>query len=102
MWRALTIANVELASLRLNLAEVSANIRRLPRVRDVWVGVGAGSNPVLGAVVATSRPVVELRTALHANTAAWKIPRKWLAVPALPLTARGKTDTRALQAMLFG
>jgi acyl-coenzyme A synthetase/AMP-(fatty) acid ligase len=92
---------VKLAGRRLNLAEVSANIRRLPGVRDVWVGVSAGVDPVLGAVVSTNRPVVELRTALHADTAAWKIPKKWLTVPALPLTARGKTDTRALQAMLF-
>lgn len=92
---------VKLAGRRLNLAEVTAAIRRLSGVRDVWVGVRPGTDPVLGAVVVTNRPVVELRTALHAGTAAWKIPKKWILVPALPLTARGKTDTRALQAMLF-
>ncbi len=92
---------VKLAGRRLNLAEVAANIRRLPGVREVWVGVGASDKSVLGAVVATSRPIVELRTALHADTAGWKIPKRWLAVAALPLTARGKIDTQALHAMVF-
>ena len=43
-----------------------------------------------------------LRAALLADTAAWKIPKKWLVLPALPVTLRGKTDARALQARLFG
>jgi len=38
---------------------------------------------------------------LLADTAAWKIPKKLLVIAALPLTARGKPDTRALQAMMF-
>jgi non-ribosomal peptide synthetase component E (peptide arylation enzyme) len=56
---------------------------------------------VLGAVVATERSAAELRAALLADTAAWKIPKKLMVVAAFPLTARGKTDTRALQALTF-
>jgi long-chain acyl-CoA synthetase len=94
-------ATVKIAGRRVNLTEVSDRLRRLPGVRDVWVGVNAGNDPVLGAVVATGRTAAELRGALLADTAAWKIPKKLVVIAALPLTARGKTDTRALQAMTF-
>jgi acyl-CoA synthetase (AMP-forming)/AMP-acid ligase II len=92
---------VKIAGRRVNLAEVCDRLRRLPGVREAWAGVSAGIDPVLGAVVATERSAAELRAALLADTAAWKIPKKLMVVAALPVTARGKTDTRALQAMTF-
>ncbi len=92
---------VKIAGRRVNLAEVADRLRRLPGVREVWVGVSAGADPVLGAVVATRRTVAELRAALLADTAAWKIPKKLIVVAALPVTARGKPDIRALPAMVF-
>ena len=92
---------VKITGRRINLAEVTARLRRLSGVRDVWVGVKGGTtDATLGVVVVTRRPVAELRAALHADTAAWKIPKKWVVVAALPLTDRGKTDTRALQALI--
>jgi long-chain acyl-CoA synthetase len=93
---------VKISGRRVNLGEVAASMRRLAGVRDVWVGVSGGIDPVLGAVVASDRTVVELRGALQAGTAAWRIPKKILVVASLPVTARGKTDTRALQALVFG
>jgi acyl-CoA synthetase (AMP-forming)/AMP-acid ligase II len=95
-------ATVKLAGRRVNLIEVTDRLRRLSGVRDAWVGVSQGADPVLGAVVATGRTAVELRTELHADTAAWKIPRKLVVVATLPVTARGKVDTRALQSQAFG
>ena len=92
---------VKIAGRRVNLAEVTARLRSLGGVRDAWVGVSAGVEPVLGAVVATSRTAAELRATLLADTAAWKIPKKLIVVAALPVTARGKSDTRALQARVF-
>ena len=92
--------NVKLAGRRVNLAEVAARLQRLPGVREVWVGVSARTDPVLAAVVVSGRPPAALRTDLATDTAAWKIPKLWKEVAALPLTARGKTDTRALQALL--
>lgn len=92
---------VKIAGRRVSLAEVSDRLRRLPDVREAWVGVSPGPDPVLGAVIATARTPSELRAALLADTAAWKIPKKLIAVPALPLTARGKPDTRVLQALVF-
>ncbi|MBI3885558.1 MAG: acyl--CoA ligase [Opitutae bacterium] len=94
-------ATVKIAGRRVNLAEVAARLRTLRGVRDAWVGVSAGAEPVLGAVLVTDRPVAQLRAALFADTAAWKIPKKLTAVRALPLTARGKPDTRALRALVF-
>jgi acyl-CoA synthetase (AMP-forming)/AMP-acid ligase II len=94
-------ATVKIAGRRVNLVEVAERLRRLPGVREAWAGVGAGSDPILGAVVATRRTATELRAALLADTATWKIPKRLVTVPALPLTTRGKLDTRALQAMTF-
>jgi non-ribosomal peptide synthetase component E (peptide arylation enzyme) len=63
--------------------------------------VSSDVNPILGAALVASRPVAELRAELLGDTAAWKIPKKWIALAALPLTARGKTDTRELHRRLF-
>ncbi len=93
-------ATVKIAGRRVNLAEITARLHRLPGVREAWVTASAGGDAVLGAVLATTRPVAELRTALLADTAPWKIPRKWAVLPEFPMTARGKTDTRALRALL--
>jgi len=92
---------VKIAGRRVNLNEVADRLRRLPGVREAWAGVSAESDPVLGAVVATNRTPAELRAALLTDTAGWKIPKRLLVVAALPVTARGKIDTRTLQAMTF-
>jgi len=91
---------VKIAGRRVNLLEVADRLRRLPGVREAWAGVSAGAEPGLGAVVATRRTAAELRAALGADTAAWRIPRKIITVAAWPLTARGKPDLRALRALL--
>jgi long-chain acyl-CoA synthetase len=92
---------VKLAGRRIDLNEIALRLRRLAGVRDVWVGVSPDTEPVLGAAVATDRSAAELRAELLADTAAWKIPKRLLVVDALPLTARGKPDSRELQQMLF-
>jgi acyl-CoA synthetase (AMP-forming)/AMP-acid ligase II len=92
---------VKIAGRRVNLSEVLDRLRRLPGVGEVWAGVSAGSDPVLGAVVESKRTAGELRAALLADTAPWKIPKRFLVVAAMPQNSRGKTDTRALQAMTF-
>ena len=93
-------STVKVAGRRVNLAEVADRLKRLSGVREVWTGVTAGAEPVLAAVVATERTPAELRGALAPSTAAWLIPKKLLVVTALPVTARGKVDTRALQALV--
>jgi len=95
-------ATVKIAGRRVNLTEVAARLRRLAGVREAWVGIGAGPDPVLGAAVASDRPAAELRAELMTDTAPWKIPRKLAVLAALPLTARGKVDPRALAGQVFG
>jgi acyl-coenzyme A synthetase/AMP-(fatty) acid ligase len=91
---------VKIAGRRVNLAEVAERLRRLAGVREAWVGTTMAADPVLAAVVATERTPADLRAALLPVAAAWSIPKKLLVVSALPVTARGKADTRALQAMV--
>lgn len=92
---------VKIAGRRVNLLEVTERLRLLPGVSDAWVAVSGGAEPVLGAVVAGSRTAVELRAALLADAAAWKVPKRLIVVGTLPVTARGKADVRAMRAMVF-
>jgi long-chain acyl-CoA synthetase len=92
----------KIAGRRVNLAEIEGFLRGLRGVRDAWVHVGPGADGLLGAVVATDRPVPELRAELGPTVASWKIPKRLIALPSLPLSARGKVDTRGLAALLFG
>jgi acyl-coenzyme A synthetase/AMP-(fatty) acid ligase len=94
-------ATVKIAGRRVNLAEVAARVRRLPGVRDLWVGISPGAEPVLGAAVASDRPVADLRGELMRDTAPWKIPKKLVVRTELPVTARGKVDARALERLVF-
>ncbi len=93
---------VKIAGRRVSLTEVAARLRRLGGVRDIWVGVSQDKEPVLGTAVVTDRTVAELRVELLADTAQWKIPKKWALLPALPITARGKTDVKAIALRVFG
>ena len=93
---------VKIAGRRVNLREVTARLRQLPGVTDVWTGVQAGAAALLGAAVVTDRTAAELRAALQADTAAWKIPKRLVTLPTLPRTARGKIDVRELRAVVFG
>jgi long-chain acyl-CoA synthetase len=95
-------AVAKVAGRRVSLAEVELCLRGLKGVREAWVQAGPGPNAELGAALAADRPASELRAELLQKTAAWKIPKRWIVLPALPLTARGKVDTRGLYARLFG
>jgi long-chain acyl-CoA synthetase len=95
-------STVKIAGRRVNLSEIESVLRGLSGVREAWVQVSPGPEGILGAVIATDRPISELRAELRPTVAAWKIPKKFVGVPSLPLTARGKVDTRGLSALLFG
>ena len=91
---------VKIAGRRLNLAEVERAVRQIPGVRDAFVVGHSVRADALEAAVATDHSAEVLRTALRERMAAWKIPKRIVTLAAFPLTARGKTDTRALRAIL--
>lgn len=92
---------VKIAGRRVNLGEIATRLRRVRGVRDVWVGVSSGAEAMLGAAVIADRAIADLRAEMLTDTAAWKIPKRWALRSEFPLTNRGKTDTRALQAAVF-
>ena len=93
---------VKIAGRRLDPAEVERALRQLPGVHDAFVEPHRERADTLAAAVATRRDLAELRGLLTTRLAGWKIPRKLVALTEFPLTARGKTDTRALRTLLHG
>jgi long-chain acyl-CoA synthetase len=91
---------VKIAGRRVNLEEIAARLRRVSGVSEVWVGVSAEG--VLGAALAGTTTSAAVRSALHGDTAAWKIPKRVVVMATLPLTERGKVDGRAIHAAVFG
>jgi len=87
---------VKIGGRRLDLAEVERALRAVPGISDAFVAVHAGRADALAAAVATNRTAPEIREALRDRLVAWKIPKKILPLPAFPVSARGKTDTRQL------
>ncbi|MCF3651473.1 class I adenylate-forming enzyme family protein [Synoicihabitans lomoniglobus] len=97
---------VKIAGRRLNLAEVEHALRGLPGVQDAWVTPHAQRSDALAGAIAVGTEAAPstspgaIREALRARLASWKIPKKLIVLPVFPLTARGKTDSRALRARL--
>ncbi len=92
---------VKIGGRRLDPAEVERALREMPGVLDALVEPHRERADTLVAAVATRRTVEELRAWLQDRTAGWKIPRKFVTLPELPLTVRGKPDTRRLRALLL-
>jgi acyl-coenzyme A synthetase/AMP-(fatty) acid ligase len=91
---------VKIAGRRLNLAEIEHALKQLPGVRDALVTPHAGRADALAAAVATEQSADGLRASLRERLASWKIPKKIVVLPAFPVTARGKTDSRQLRELL--
>lgn len=91
---------VKIAGRRLNLSEVEQALKRLPGVRDALVELHAERADAVAAIVATDQPAEVLRAQLRERLAGWKVPKRLVTIAAFPLTARGKTDSRALRERL--
>lgn len=91
---------VKIAGRRLDLGDLERLLRAVSGVRDAFACVHPDTPDELAAVLATSLDLPSLRTLLRREFAAWKIPRRLVLIAEFPVTARGKTDTRALQALL--
>lgn len=91
---------VKIAGRRLDLAELESTLRSVPGVRDACAMAHPQRADALAAALATDLPLAAIRPALRAILAPWKIPERLLVLPEFPQTSRGKTDRRAVEAML--
>ena len=98
---------VNVAGRKVQPDEVERVLRLMDGVSDARV-IGVpdarrGQQLVAGLVVRGSRPsVVALRQFCGARLAPHKIPRSFVFLDRIPLTERGKTDRRALDALVRG
>jgi len=94
---------VKVRGFRIELGEIEATLRRHPQVGEaVLVARGEPGEQNLVAYVAAQEgaggapEVDELRSFLSAKLPAYMVPWAFVVLPALPLTANGKIDRRAL------
>jgi len=84
---------VQVRGHRVEPAEVTAALRTHPRVRDAVTVASAGG---LVAYVVCDSPQAELRDHLGRYLPSWMMPTAYVVLDALPRTASGKVDRRAL------
>jgi acyl-coenzyme A synthetase/AMP-(fatty) acid ligase len=94
--------SIKVAGRRLNPVEIEGILRTVSGVREAFVAPHPGRPDVLVAAVAGSLSGEQVRAALGARLAPWKIPRRIVVLPQFPVTLRGKPDTRRLLALLEG
>ncbi|AWV08513.1 non-ribosomal peptide synthetase [Marilutibacter maris] len=89
---------VKLRGFRIELGEIEAALQRLPGVREAVVTVreGEGGRRLVGYLVGAEGGVSEWRQALSSQLPEYMLPSALVSLEALPLTANGKLDRRAL------
>jgi hypothetical protein len=96
-------AQVKVRGFRIELGEIEAALARLPGVEQAVVVVRddrGGERRLVAYLAVPDEPIpeAELRRGLGAELPAYMVPSAFVCLPALPLTARGKVDRRALPA----
>jgi amino acid adenylation domain-containing protein len=89
---------VKIRGFRIETGEIEAVLRRTGMVRDVAV-VPWQPDPeetLLAAYVVSDRPPGELREAVRTVLPEYMVPAFFVTVPAIPMTANGKLDQKAL------
>ncbi|HYU33064.1 MAG TPA: amino acid adenylation domain-containing protein [Thermoanaerobaculia bacterium] len=92
---------VKIRGFRIELGEIEEALRTHPAVRECAVVVreGAqGSRLLVGYVVASADEADALRAFLAERLPEYMVPAAWVFLEALPLTANGKVDRKALPA----
>ncbi|MFJ6050123.1 amino acid adenylation domain-containing protein [Streptomyces sp. NPDC092307] len=90
---------VKIRGHRVELGEIEAVLRSLPHVSDVAVTAPEGADGTARLVAYLVAPGAEpaaVRDALAELLPSYMVPTGWIPLPALPLTAHGKVDRRAL------
>ncbi|MFC8010339.1 amino acid adenylation domain-containing protein [Streptomyces cinereoruber] len=92
---------VKIRGHRVELGEIEAVLRSLPHVVDVAVTAledPGGRARLVAYLVAPDTEPAAVRDALADLLPSYMVPAGWIPLPALPLTAHGKVDRRALPA----
>jgi amino acid adenylation domain-containing protein len=92
---------VKVQGYRIELGEIEAALERHPKVRAAVVtavGERAAPKRLVAYVVADSAPGEELADYLRQKLPSYMVPAVWQKLDALPLTANGKVNRRALLA----
>ncbi|MBN3728377.1 non-ribosomal peptide synthetase, partial [Burkholderia sp. Ac-20379] len=94
---------IKLRGHRIELGEIETAVLAQPGIRHA-VALVTGQPPALCAAVVADRQPDEaaLATALRALLPDYMVPSHWLALDALPLSANGKVDRRALAERFAG
>ncbi|MGR3758040.1 MAG: non-ribosomal peptide synthetase [Tranquillimonas sp.] len=92
---------IKLRGYRIEPGEIEARLRALPEIAQAAVELrGPGGSPLLTGYVVPREgegpDPAHLAAALRADLPDYMIPGRWVVLPALPLTANGKLDRRAL------
>ncbi|HEX3530750.1 MAG TPA: amino acid adenylation domain-containing protein [Thermoanaerobaculia bacterium] len=89
---------VKIRGFRIELGEIEAALLRHPAVAAAVAGVHDGETGRLVAWIVPRGEVAgsELAAFLAERLPAYMVPASWVCLPALPLTAHGKVDRRAL------
>jgi amino acid adenylation domain-containing protein len=93
---------IKIRGFRIELGEIEAALRRHPDIRDVFVTAREdtpGERRLVAYVVAAGTLTTgALHPWLSEHLPPYMVPSAFVLLPALPLTAHGKVDTRALPA----
>ncbi|MFJ9695833.1 amino acid adenylation domain-containing protein [Kitasatospora sp. NPDC101183] len=88
---------VKVRGRRVELGEIEAAVRAVPGVLDAVV-VAHGSGLAGYVAAPTGVDAALLRDEVGAVLPGWMVPGRWVVLDALPLTANGKVDRKALPA----
>jgi len=99
---------VKIRGFRIELGEIEAALRRHPAVREAVVKAhtqpapGGGERKMLVAYIVGDAGDGELRRYLAEQLPSYMVPQAYARLDALPLTANGKLDRKALPAASLG
>jgi amino acid adenylation domain-containing protein len=97
---------VKVMGNRVELEEVETHLRKVCNIESVaavaWPTAHGSASGIVGFVAGTQMSSQEIKTALKSRIPVYMIPNTIYAIAAIPTTANGKTDRKALLETLNG
>ncbi len=94
---------VKIGGKRVDLAEIREKLKRLRGVKDALIvmrATGKGRQHELVALVATDLPSAELRRRMAPLVEPYAMPRRFVLMDRIPVTATGKYDRKIIEELL--